>query len=88
MLHGTGIAFCHKVDVKIAKSQPTCVQPGVSCDSSLAPPDMCQPVLLEVQAIDVNGFTAKTLFDNGSTAALVTHSFAEKAGLNGRKVSY
>ena len=28
------------------------------------------------------------MFDNGSTAALVTHTFAEKAKLKGRKVSY
>ena len=28
------------------------------------------------------------MWDNGSTAALMTHSFAEKIGLKGKKVSY
>ena len=31
---------------------------------------------------------AKVMFDNGSTAVLVTHSFAKKAGLKGIMVSY
>ena len=36
----------------------------------------------------VHGAMATTMFDNGSTAALVTHMFAEKVGLIGETVSY
>ena len=36
----------------------------------------------------VHGAMAATMFDNGSTAALVTHTFAEKVGLIGETVSY
>ena len=53
-----------------------------------SPPDMNQPVLLEIQGIKVHGNNAKVMFDNGSTAVLVTHSFAEKARLQGRQVAY
>ena len=45
-------------------------------------------MLLEVQSIEVHGSQAKVMFDNGSTAALIKHSYAEKVGLRGRKVSY
>ena len=45
-------------------------------------------MLLEVQKIMVHGVSAKVMFDNGSTAALVSHSYAEKAGLRGEKISY
>ena len=51
-------------------------------------PDINQPVLLEVQSIAVHGHTVKVMFDNGSSAALITHSFAEKAGIKGVKVEY
>ena len=57
-------------------------------DDTLVPPDMSQPVLLEVQAISINKVVAKVMFDNGSTAALVTHRFAQRAGLLGQKVAY
>ena len=36
----------------------------------------------------MNDVVAKVMFDNGSTAALVTHVFAQKAGLVGTKVAY
>ena len=49
---------------------------------------MSQPVLLEVQRIRVHDVDAKVMFDKGSTAVLVTHGFAEKAGLQGEKVAY
>ena len=52
------------------------------------PPDVSQPVLLEVQSVGVHGFAAKIMWDNGSSAALVTHAFAQKAGLQGVMVSY
>ena len=51
-------------------------------------PDMMQPVLLEIQSVKVHGLAAKIMFDNGSTAALVTHSFAKRAGLTGTMVTY
>ena len=49
---------------------------------------MTQPVLLEVQSVEVHGHKAKVMFDNGSTAVLITHSFAKKAGLQGTMVTY
>ena len=49
---------------------------------------MNQPVLLEVQAVTVHGVLAKLMFDNGSTAALITHSFAQRLGLKGEMVAY
>ena len=52
------------------------------------PPDLSQPVLLEIQDITVHNVAAKVMFDKGSTAALVTHSFAVRAGLIGSKVAY
>ena len=47
---------------------------------------MRQPVLLEVQSVRVHGLSAKIMFDNGSTAALVTHTFAKRAGFKGSMV--
>ena len=79
------MAFCHKVSVEIAK-----VAVGLRAEEHDigSPPDMNQPVLLEVQEIQVHGNDAKVMFDNRSTAVLVTHSFAEKARLQGRQVAY
>ena len=80
MLHGSGVAFCHKVCVKAANVR-TVDQDASSCEADMnSPPDIAQPVLLEVQMIEVHNFKAKVMFDKGSTAALVTHSFALKAG--------
>ena len=47
-----------------------------------------QPVLLEIQRFKVHGIPANLMWDNGSSAALVTHSFAKAAGLSGVMVSY
>ena len=86
LLHGSGVAYCHKVHVEIAKAQS--VGHMSKTDDTLVPPDMSQPVLLEVQAISINKVVAKVMFDNGSTAALVTHHFTQRAGLLGQKVAY
>ena len=77
LLHGSGMAFCHKISIKVNK-----VGTNHSCgsdDKLEFLPDLNQPVLLEIQAVAVHGAIAATMFDNGSTAALVTHTFAEKA---------
>ena len=51
-----------------------------------------QPVLLEMQFVKTSGestcLLAKTMFDNGTTAALVSHRFADKLELKGVIVSY
>ena len=57
-------------------------------DDTSNPPDINQPVLLEMQGIKVHGLVAKTMFDKGFTAALITHVFAEKAGIKGEQISY
>ena len=88
LLHGSGVAFCHKVHVQVAS---TVYQTDSTCSEADDPsllPDINQPVLLEIQSISVHGVHTKVMFDKGSTAALMTHSFAEKAGLKGEKVSY
>ena len=84
LLHGSGVAFCHKVTVVPKKAHSS--RKKSSCTDK--PPDMNQPVLLEIQSLEVHGNNAKVMFDNGSTAVLVTHSFAERAGLEGRMVAY
>ena len=84
-LHGSGVAFCHKMQVKVASIDANYKDNTDDCSTS---PDINQPVLLEVQAFEVHGTITKVMFDNGSSAALVTHLYAEKTGLIGRKVSY
>jgi len=83
-LHGSGVAFCHKTQVVMAKGTG---ENSVHDDVD-GVPDINQPVLLEVQAIMVHKVLAKLMWDGGSSGALVTHSFAEQAGLKGEKVAY
>ena len=85
-LHGSGVAFCHKISVKVDKIHV--VDSDDISDDTNKPPGISQPVLLEVQSFKVHEVTAKVFFDNGSSAALVTHSFAQQAGLNGDTVTY
>ena len=87
-LHGSGVAFCHKVAIKGTRTHSKIVKTGVTSDELDKPPDMSQPVLLEIQAIRVHGSVAKVMWDNGSSAALVTHAFAKKTNLQGVMVSY
>ena len=88
LLHGSGVAFCHKVSIKVANTHfnGSCYE--ANNDDTAKPPDLSQPVLLEIQDISVHNVAAKVMFDKGSTAALVTHSFAVRAGLIGSKVAY
>ena len=88
LLHGSGIAFCHKVEVKVANVYSRGTGYTTVDEDTRNPPDMSCPVLLEIQAIQVHGVRAKVMFDNGSTAALVTHTFAQKAGLIGTNIAY
>ena len=88
LLHGSGVAFCHKVRVVANSSEVAESGTHVAQDDTDSPPDMTQPVLLEVQSIKVHGHRAKVMFDNGSTAVLITHAFAKKAGLQGTMVTY
>jgi len=82
------VAFCHKVLVKVANAKPVAVDYVNEDDDMTKLPDIGQPVLLEVQSVEVHGVRSKVMFDKGSSAALITHSFAEKAGLSGTKVDY
>ena len=55
LLHGSGIAFCHKVRVDV-RSQETALSRVSTKDTDTdRPPDIMQPVLLEVQPIKVHG---------------------------------
>ena len=88
LLHGSGVAFCHKVRVVAHQSVDEESGTNIAQDDTDSPPDMTQPVLLEIQAVKVHGHRAKVMFDNGSTAVLITHAFAKKAGLQGTMVTY
>ena len=88
MLHGSGVAFCHKVSVTAVNAHTIADNAGVSSDDLETPPDLNQPVLLEVQHVPVSGTMSKIMFDNGCSVAIVTHSFASKANLQGKAVSY
>ena len=88
MLHGSGVAFCHKILVQVANSKAKRANGCYDGEDDTRLPDINQPVLLEIQSVEVHGVRSKVMFDNGSSAALVTHSFAEKAGFKGEKISY
>jgi hypothetical protein len=83
-LHGSGVAFCHKAQLVMAKG--TAVDPVH--DDVEGIPNMNQQVLLEVQAILVHNIVAKLMWDGGNSGALVTHSFAKRAGMHGEKVAF
>ena len=84
LLHGSGVAFCHKTKLVAAKEAVQLKNYEKVKDV----PAINQPVLLEVQAVPVHNLLAKLMWDGGSSGALVTHSFAERAGLKGRKIAY
>ena len=88
LLHGSGVAFCHKVQIKVAATTLLTTEDGAMEDDLSKPPDLSQPVLLEMQNIKVHGLGCNVMWDKGSTAVIMTHSFAERAGLQGSKVSY
>ena len=83
ILHGSGVAFCH---AQVVMAEGTGEDPAHDDVQNL--PDMNQPVLLEIQAIKIHNVMAKLMWDGGSSGALVTHSFAQLAGLKGEKVAY
>ena len=83
-LHGSGVAFCHKVSVVAVNSHALSYEDGSADTLADTPPNLNQPVLLEVQSVSVNGTPSKVMFDNWCSAAIVTHSFASKANLEGK----
>ena len=86
LLHGSGVAFCHKVHVVPELGSEGDPQHGQDLTGDL--PDLNAAVLLEIQTIIISNLEAKTMWDWGSSGALITHSFAERAGLRGEKVAY
>ena len=87
LLHGSGIAFSHKVQVTVNTHAMAHLSHSGEAETK-RPPDVMQPVLLEIQQLQVHGLSAKLMWDNGSSAALVRHSFAGRAGLKGTMVTY
>ena len=87
VLHDCGVPY---VNTGLASAK-TKVQPkstpiqGLTKEQAIF---MSLKVLLEIQKIKLHGRLVTTLFDNGSTASLVTHNFAEKVKLPGVKVKY
>ena len=88
LLHGSGVAFCHKVRVVANSSEVAESGTHIARYDTDYPPDMTQPVLLEVQSVKVHGHRATVMFDNGGTAVLITHAFAKRARLQGTMVTY
>ena len=84
LLHGSGVAFCHKTAIKVSHTNYS----NTEDKHAAGIPDLNRPVLLEMQVIQLNGIDTNTMWDNGSTGALVTHRYAEKAGLKGERVLY
>ena len=82
------MAFCHKVTAHIQRSNSARSSPQLETEELVSPPDLHQPVLLEVQSVKVHGVISKLMFDNGSTTALITHAFAERLSLKGDLVAY
>ena len=86
LLHNTGVAYVKRFSMSVASSQ--LVQHSVE-ETNIDPPNLNQPVLLEVQLVHVErDVWAKLMWDNGSTAALITHDFAEKIQATGERISY
>ena len=86
LLHNTGVAYVKKFSMSVASSQ--LVQHS-SEESCLDQPNLNQPVLLEIQLIHLkDGVWAKVMWDNGSTAALITHNFAEKIKMSWAILEY
>ena len=73
------MAFCHELQVTVDRSQNNNGDAELRHDKLDKLPDLLQPVLLEIQSVGVNRVAVKTMFDNGITACLVTHSFADQA---------
>ena len=69
------MAFCHKIVATLDKASVNALQCSSAEKDVSNLPDLNQPVLLEVQSVSVLGVMAKIMFDNGSTAALITHLF-------------
>ena len=87
LLHGSGVAFCHRAEIQ-AVDGGAITASGDAGEDVDGLPALKQHVLLEVQIVIVNKRSAKTMFDGGSSGALITHSFAEKSGLKGEMITY
>ena len=82
------MAFCHKVTVHVQQRHSACSSLQLETEDLVVPPDLHQPVLLEVQSVKVHGVISKLMFDNGNTTALITHAFAERLSIKGDLVAY
>ena len=60
-LHGSGVAFCQKVQIKVAATNMLKTDDGVMEDDLSKPPDLSQPVLLEMQTIKVHGLRCNVM---------------------------
>ena len=86
LLHNTGVAYVKKIATSVVSSH---LVHNPSEESVMGLPSLNQPVLLEIQLVHVNnGVWAKIMWDNGSTAALITHEFAERIHATGERISY
>ena len=62
LLHGLGMAFCHKLLVKVANVETKeLMEAGSMSDDLSKVPDLNQPLLLEVQSMSVHGFSCKVM---------------------------
>ena len=77
------VAFYHKLQLTVDRSQNNNGDAQLGHDNLDKLPDLLHPILLEIQSVGVHREAVKTMFNNGSTACLVTHSFLDRAGLKG-----
>ena len=84
-LHGSGSRYCSTAGIMTTST-------GKKAKKQETEDEGCSPVLLEIQKVPltVNGTTHETVmfFDNGSTATICTHKWAQKAGIKGTEVVY
>ena len=83
LLHGSGVAYCHHTEVKLSSAAHSSINNGKAEDHSLD-----NAVLLEIQYVPINGTNVIVFYENGQTASLCTHTFAEKAGIAGKTIDY
>ena len=91
LLHGSGSAYCSANSISMstkARGSSTC--PEMKDTNQCNHPGAT--VLLEMQTVDLlvnmNKVTTIMFFDNGSTATICTHSWAEQAGIEGEDITY
>ena len=87
LLQRSDAAFCHPAEIQ-AVDGGAITASGDAGEDVDSLPALTHHVLLEVPIVIVNKISAKTMFDRGSSGALITYRFAEKSGLRVEMITY